>query len=305
MADDIPLKDLSPLDRIIAQKCLKNPSAKSLSGEEISLFFKKKEAISKNIGDQFVHTEVPDALYYANPAKEVPQSVPAVMTPKQAQINNISSQIEECAKKHKGVNVKNIDVPYWAEIIYKVSTKFNIPAELLISIIDKESNGQFVKHLNSRNGAGPMQTTTIAIQDYFPTGRGWHNLYKMMDEDLLNDVLYKDSAHKKLRAGSASGLRNLAGQDDELGIKMGLLTFEMNYVKAVAAKVYGKANVVTVEKTIKGLKDGSIKLSEKDAQNCATKALKNYNSVFQTYAPEVIDSLKTMGVRFAEFNYLF
>lgn len=302
MANDIPLSELSPLDRIIAKQCMKNPNAKSLTGEEISLFLKKKENFTRIIGDSFVHTEEPDALYVYNQEKSYRETMAAPISEKQTAINKISDQIREAVKTHRGVNIKNVDVPYWAEKIYNVSSKYNVPAPLLISIIEKESNGTFTKNVNSRFGAGPMQATTIAVQDYFPQGGGWHNIYKMMDEDLLNDILYTDSAHKKLRAGNAASLRAMAGKDDELGIKMGLLTFEMNYVKAVAAKLYGKADIKTVEKTIKGLKSGTIKLNEKEAQACVTKALQTYNSVFKSYAPEVVDSLKTMGVKFIQFN---
>ena len=67
MSDQLPLSSLSNFDRIIARSCMKNPNAKALTEEEISLFLKKKESICINIGDTY-HKEQPDALYYENPA---------------------------------------------------------------------------------------------------------------------------------------------------------------------------------------------------------------------------------------------
>ncbi|MBR6098901.1 hypothetical protein IKP85_04070 [bacterium] len=304
MSNQLPLSSLSNFDRIIARSCMKNPNAKALTEEEISLFLKKKESICINIGDTF-HKEQPDALYYENPAvkKSIIDTEVASLNDnnKAKEIQEISDMITTAVKSHKNSDISKIDVKYWAQKIYNISTKYNVPAALIVSIIEKETF--FRKNITSGNGTGPMQMTTIAVQDFFPSNQGsWHDIYEMMDSELLNDILYTDFSHKKLRADNASDLRKLAGKDDELGMKMGVLTFEMNFVKAVAKHKFGKATLTTVKKTIQGLKNGTIKLSETQAKACVTAALKNYNSVFQTYAPQVVDSLQRMGIQFTEFN---
>ena len=305
MSDNLPLSSLSLLDRIIAKSCMKNPNADSLTPDEISLFIKRKEGI--NIGDMFIHKEEPDALYYANPSIQkaiVEAEVDAINKNSRTQeIQKIIGMIRETVLNSKNNSLKNIDVNYWAERIHKISAKYNVPAALMVSIISKETG--FTKNITSGNGTGPMQMTTIAVQDFFPNSSGsWHEIYEMMDKELLNDILYTDSTHKKLRANNASDLRKLAGKDDELGIKMGVLSFEMDFVKVIAKRKFGKASISNVKKTITGLKKGSIRLSETEAKICVTEALKNYNSVFQSYAPEAVDSLQKMGIQFIDFNNL-
>ena len=226
----------------------------------------------------------------------------------------VTEMITNEAKK-RGVNLENIDIEYWTEKISKAAVKYNIPEALLVSIIGQETNGTFKKNINSPNGAGPMQITGISVKDFFPSKQnGWYNIYKNMNEELLNDILYKKDKNGNfikdrkgdyiLKYPTPKALRNACAKDDELGIKVGLLCFEMKYVKAVAQKKYGKATYVNIPKIIKGIKSGEITLSENENKNVIKTALKNYNSVFKTYATTVIDSLSRHGLEFEDLYFI-
>ena len=217
----------------------------------------------------------------------------------------------EALKRKKELNEN--DIKYWSKKIDSVAKKFNIPEALLVSIIGQETN--FTKNINSSNGAGPMQVTLISVKDFFPTPKNdWNDIYKEMDEELLNDILYKKDNNGNfvknnkgeyiLQYSTPKELREACSTDDELGIKVGLLCFEMKYVKAVAEKKFGKATFANIPKIIKGIKDGSIKLSAAENKECIKTALKNYNSVFKTYANTLVDSLAMHGFKFEDLYFI-
>ena len=226
----------------------------------------------------------------------------------------VSEMITNEAKK-RGVNPDNVDIEYWSKRVSDAAEKYNIPEALLISIIGQETNGKFTKNINSSTGAGPMQITGITTKDFFPSkGNGWTNIYKSMNEELVNDILYKKDKNGNfikdrkgdyvLKYPTPKALRDACAKDDELGIKVGLLCFEMNYVKAVAKKKYGKATYANIPKVIKGIKSGEITLNENENKNVIKTALKNYNSVFNSYAATVIDSLVTHGLNFKDLYFI-
>ena len=79
----------------------------------------------------------------------------------------------------------------------------------------------------------------------------------------------------------------------------------MDYVKAAAAKKFGKMSYLTVPKTIKGLQDGTIEFTELENKAIIQTALENYNSVEKTkreYALNVIDSLAKSGIKFKDIK---
>ncbi len=231
-------------------------------------------------------------------------------------LNNtqVSDMIKEEASE-RGVNLTSEEIEYWAEIVKNVANKYNIPEALLVAIIGQETNGTFEKNINSSNGAGPMQITKISIKDFFPGEKGnWNNVYNMVNQELLNDILYQKDENgnfKKnangeyiLKYKSAAELRDACTKDDELGIKVGLLCFEMKYVKAVAQKKYGRATYANVPKTVIGIKSGDIRLSEQENKSAVEIALKNYNSVFDSYAGTVLDSLSRYGLDFKDLYFI-
>ena len=87
---------------------------------------------------------------------------------------------------------------------------------------------------------------------------------------------------------------------------VGLLTFEMKYVEAVAGKKFGRSNYKTVPLAIEALKNNTLNMSEKEIQECVQIAMKNYNgsSLKESYARDVVDSLKVMNFPFETFNPL-
>ena len=230
--------------------------------------------------------------------------------------NNNTSKTDDMIKNEGLKRKKELnenDIKYWAEKIDSVAKKFNIPEALLVSIIGQETN--FTKNINSSTGAGPMQVTTITISDFFPSPKnGWNEIYKEMDEELLNDILYKKDNNGNfvknnkgeyiLKYSTPKELREACSKDDELGIKVGLLCFEMKYVKAVGQKKFGKATSANIPKIINGIKDGTIQLSETENKNCIKTALKNYNSVFKTYANTLVDSLAMHGFKFEDLYFI-
>lgn len=209
---------------------------------------------------------------------------------------------------------KDIDYEYWSELVDKISSKYNVSKEILIGIIAKETGGTFAKNENNKTGKGPMQITGIAVKAFFPNAKGsWHDLYKDMNPELLNDILYVKDANgnptNKLKYSSATELRDACAKDDELGILVGLLAFEMNYVQAVAKEKYGSGSYKNIPKTINGLKDNSITLTANQTQKCIFNALKSYNGVpsekMKTqYATSVTDSLSIMGVKYDKLEIL-
>ena len=73
----------------------------------------------------------------------------------------------------------------------------------------------------------------------------------------------------------------------------------MKYVEAVS-----KLKNISIKESIEKLKNKSIKLSEQENKTAIKIALANYNSVFQSYAPNVLDSLKKHGFNFKKCNLI-
>lgn len=285
--------------------------------DEISIF---NQQYSKVVG---INDEITSDITARRDATNYEQFIvdpnPIVSTPDiKSQVDNFVQKSEDYSRVEKmisneaqkrGVAIENIDIDYWTEKISNISQKYNIPEALLIAIIGQETNGKFTKQSDSNTGAGPMQITGISVKDFFPSKQnGWYDIYKSMNEELLNDILYKRDKNGNflkdrkgdyiLKYPTYKALRNACAQDDELGIKVGLLCFEMKYVKAVAQNEYGKATYANIPDVIDGIKSGEITLSEADNKGAIKTALKNYNSVFTTYATTVVDSLAQHGLDF-------
>lgn len=319
MSEPIFIKNLKGLEKIIAKKCDKDGNGKlekTDSFDEISLFDSMKNKLIKGkenssiFNNQYIAER--DATYVA--PKFMPMPVPVKEVQKKANndILKISSLIEAEIKK-KGGDISEIDVLYWADRINRVSKKYNFPSELLTAIIAKEST--FKKNIDSASGKGPMGVTGIACRAFFPGAKGsWHDIYKQMNEPLLNDILYKKDDNGNfvkdakgnyvLKYNSAEELRDACAKDDELGMMVGLLSFEMNYVCAVANKYYAGKTWQTAPKAIEALKNDSLDINEIDNRNLIKTALKNYNSVFSSYAPTIIDTLQRHGIKFEELDII-
>lgn len=108
-----------------------------------------------------------------------------------------------------------------------------------------------------------------------------------MHPELVNDIMK--------HSNSATVLRSKAGKNDELGIQMGLLTYEMQYCRQVATKLYGKANYNTIPKAISQVKNG-YRLDKKSDEIHIKNIFKNYNGskLKESYSKVTIDSLKRL-----------
>ena len=190
---------------------------------------------------------------------------------------------------------------YWATKTEKVAQANNLPASLLISIISQETHGNFKKNENSENGAGPMQVVKKSVKDFYPGAEGNRNdVYELLNPKLLDEVLYTNkNGQKTLRYSNTESLRNACANDDEYGMKVGLLIFQMKYVEAVS-----KLKDISLKESIEKLKNKSIKLSEQENKTAIKIALANYNSVFRSYAPNVVDSLRKHGFDFKKSNLI-
>ncbi len=220
-------------------------------------------------------------------------------TSKQSSTNTIDMVRKEA--QNKKIKLSNEDLKYWSTHIDNIAKRYNVPAALMVAIVSRETG--FTKHVNSSNGAGPMGVTTIAVKDFFPSkDNGWTKIYQNMDGKLLNDILNTRTKDGR-KITSPQQLRAECAKNDKLGMQVGLLAFEMNYCKAVAKKIYGKADYNTIPKAIQKIKSG-YRLNAKENERCITTALKNYNSVFATYAPAVVDSLKVHGLNFAGLTFI-
>lgn len=190
----------------------------------------------------------------------------------------------------KKIKLSDEDIKYWTNLVDKIAKKYNSGPELLITIISKECG--FQKHTSNAGGAGPMGITTVSIQDFLPKTKNgkpndWAKIYKDMHPELVNDILKYSS--------SASVLRSKAGKNDELGILLGLLTYEMKYCSEVATKLYGKATYTTIPKAIEEIKNG-YRLDKKSDEKYIKNSLKNYNGskTKEEYSRTTLDSLKRL-----------
>lgn len=310
MVDFIDIKNLFGIKKEIAMECDKDGNGKlekTKDFDEISLFNQKMDDYkNKNLNKSSLFTAARDATYVANKPvdafvtnKNTDYSKLLKLTPHDKVLSMLNNEAEKRGEKRLDPKLAE----YWAQKSEKIAKAYDVPEALLISIMGQETHGTFKKNINSGNGAGPMQVTTAAIKDFFPNSKGnWNDLYKQMNPKLLNDILsYKDSKGRPIKTPEA--LREACTKNDELGMKVGLLLFEMQYVKAVSAKKFGKASYANVPKAIKGLQDGSIKFTEFENKALVQIALENYNSVpniKKKYAQNVVDSLATNGIRFRD-----
>ena len=180
----------------------------------------------------------------------------------------INKEIERKKHQTNNIDASEVDMKYWSNLISKVANKYNVSAEILVTIISRECG--FKKHTSEVSGAGPMGITTAGIEDAMPKTKSgkkneWYKIYDNMHHELLNDILKYGN--------NAADLRKKAGRDDELGILLGLLNYEMTYCKQVASKLYKKANFGTIPKAIEQVKKG-FRLED---QNSIRKSLENYN----------------------------
>ncbi len=327
MSDKINIKDLPFMQQLFAKLCDKDGNGvleKTSSCDEVSLFLKLTKSKTKFFDSKnSIFTEqytaaqdaIPDTRKDVIPMKAIPSKAKTnAKEEAETPLQNTSDMIIKEAET-RNVKLSPEDIKYWAEKADMIAKEYNIPVALLISIIGQETNGKFNKNINSINGAGPMQIVEVSVRDFFPGAKGsWHDIYKSMNEELLNDILYEkdkdgnfiknDNGEYVLKYKSAKELRNACAKDDSLGMKVGLLCFEMKYVKAVAAKKYGRATYGNVPKIIKGIQDSSIILNENENKSAIEIALKNYNSVFKSYAGTVIDSLEMHGVNFQDLYFI-
>ena len=319
MTNSIDYSGWKGLKAICAKLCDTNKNGKlekNAQFDEISIFnqqYEKMVELENEIKNNITITQQ-DAIKDYRPKLVDPISPKADIekTPSREEVT--ADMVKEEAK-NRGVNIEDVDVDYWAKTIVSAAEKYNIPEAFLVSVIGQETNGKFTKNINSSTGAGPMQITTITAQDFFPEAKGnWNKTYKKMNEKLLNDILYQKDKNENfltdrkgdyiLKATTPKVLRDSCAKNDELGIQVGILCFEMKYVKAVAKYKFGESSFSNIPKTIEGLKDGSITLSAEENEKIIEEALKNYNSVFDSYAPAVIDSLKQHGLDFENLYFI-
>ncbi len=213
-------------------------------------------------------------------------------------------QIVEKEMKNTGKSYTKEDVEYWSKIIGENSKISNIPPEVLSAIIGHET--KFTKHVNSATGAGPMQIVGTSVIDMFSNSDGGRlYVYNKIDDDMMNQILYKcddngvpiiDNKGNPIRKyKTAEELRNACTKDDDLAVKVGIMCLKMHYVNA--AKKYTNASLIS---TIDQLKSKSFELTSSQQKEVLTKTLKTYNSVFQTYAPEVVDSIQNLNAAAVE-----
>lgn len=295
------LKIFSGIKKEIAKKFDTNHNNK-LDGKEISLFnneWAKHEGTQKTQKNSVFSTGKKDTVKDYRPKDIKRNALPKLnfkISPHQKAVEMVMSEAEKW-----NVEISNKLAEYWATKAEKVAKQYNIPSSLLISIISQETHGNFDKNIDSTNGAGPMQVVKNSVKDFYPKAEGSRNeVYELLNPKLLDDVLYTNkNGQKKLRYSSPESLRNACAKDDEYGMKVGLLIFQMKYVEAVS-----KLKNISIKESIEKLKNKSIKLSEQENKTAIKIALANYNSVFQSYAPNVVDSLKKHGFDFKKSNLI-
>ncbi len=224
---------------------------------------------------------------------------------RRAEIENIIKKQTNNAK----LSLSNEELEYWTKIIKENGETTDIRAELLAAIICKES--KFIKNISSATGSGAMQVTTITIQDMFSdTNGGRLKLYNLIDEETMNKILYKQTSEgeiekdkngKNIRTyNTPSELREACGKDDNLGVQVGIMCLKMKFAEIVAKK-----KGLSIQSTIEGLKNHELELSAEEIETILETTLKRYNSVFQSYGKEVVDSLKVNdNLNFEEYNLI-
>lgn len=204
----------------------------------------------------------------------------------------------------KKVAIGNVDLPYWSERIDKFSKEYDLPREIIIAIIARETNRTFEKNSASDLGKGPMGITTAAVNAFFPTAKGnWNDYYKDIDNKLLQDCLYRKDDLSKLRYSTSKALKDACAKDDEYGIKIGILTFKMKYVQAIGSLKYGKKPLWRrPEYVIKDFQNEKVNLTPSETKECVRNAIRNYNSsnIKEAYTKEVMEMLEKMNFDFSQ-----
>ncbi len=246
-----------------------------------SLFYKKVSSGSKI--DTFSYAEDVDGP----DGKKSPNGITAV-----------KNMIKKAVARHEGVDIKKVELNYWARIINNISNTYKVPAGLIVAIMEQEDNGKFRKDLYG----GPMQLRPDAIQDFI-TDTNRIKAYNVIDSKLRNNILSIGGKSKNVTA-----YMNLAKNNPELGIMMGILTFKMKLMSAVidVAKKdlhikFSDANKVGYHRICgeakEMLKNKKIKFTEAQAEKIVRIALKNYNvGDTERYTRNVPQFLKSFGV---------
>lgn len=301
MTKPIDYTKFTGIKKDIAKKYDVNHDNK-LDNTEYSLFNKEWQAHEKSLKakNNSIFVAKQDAVKDYKPiiygSSKVSKKSNSTQTAHEKNVNMVVNE----AKKWN-VQISPQLAEYWATKTEKIAKANKLPASLLISIISQETHGNFQKNINSENGAGPMQVVKNSVKDFYPGAEGNRNdVYELLNPKLLDEVLYTNkNGQKKLRYRNTESLRNACAKDDEYGIKVGLLIFQMKYVEAVS-----KLKNISIKESIKKLKNKSIKLSEQENKTAIKIALANYNAVFQSYAPNVLDSLKKHGFDFKKSNLI-
>ena len=300
MTEPIDYTKFRGIKKDIAKKYDVNHDNK-LDNTEYSLFNKEWQAHEKSLKkkDNSIFVAKKDAVKDYKPIIYRSLNVTKKSNSTQsAHEKNVNMVVNE-AKKWK-VQIPPQLAEYWATETEKVAKANKLPACFFISIISQETHGNFQKNINSENGAGPMQVVKTSVRDFYPGAEKNRNeVYKLLNSKLLDEVLYTNkNGQKKLRYRNTESLRN-ACVNDEYGMKVGLLIFQMKYVEAVS-----ELKNISIKESIKKLKNKSIKLSEQENKTAIKIALENYNSVFKSYAPNVIESLEKYGFDFKKSNLI-
>ncbi len=239
---------------------------------------------------------------YSKHAKNLLLNMIEVFLKKREEQNKIydtRTVIASIMKNEKNAVLSNEDLNYWTDLIKNNSDLSNIDPIVLAGIIVRESACE--KNILSVNGVGPMQVTTITLQDMFSdTGGGRKRLYELIDKNMLEQILYKtdsegklilDSSGKPIRRCNTPGeLRIECSKDDDLGIKAGIMCLKMKFAQAVSKK-----KGISLNEAIKQLASGNIKLTNTEVEAVIETSLRNYNAVFDEYAPAIIDSIKAVS----------
>lgn len=218
------------------------------------------------------------------------------------EFNALKSSLANIMDKNK-IDYTDADITYWADIIDKNAKASNLSKELLIALIQRETS--FQKCIASKTGNGPLQVTSITVQDLFSDLNGGRLVhYNNMDKAMMDDILYKEDigGNKVPRFNSYKELHEACAKDDNLGIKVGIMCFKMKFVETVAQK-----KKISIADAISGLKDGSIDLSKSEQRFLIEKSLVNFNSVFtDEYAKEILDSINdlTKNETGLDFNHI-
>lgn len=203
------------------------------------------------------------------------------------EFNQLKDSLAQIMTQNK-IKYSDFDLEYWAEIIDKNSKSSNLSKELLMALVQRETS--FQKCIGSKTGNGPLQVTSVTVKDLFSDLNGGRLVhYNNMDKSMMDEILYKEdvAGNKVPRFNSYEALHDACANDDDLGMKVGIMCFKMKFVEVVARK-----KDISIAEAIDGLKSGDIELSKKEQKSLIKRALVNFNSVFtEEYAEAVLDSI--------------